>query len=66
MKEIDTSGAGAHPNWPDRFFAHIVNLYLAKTHNRGSRVGYAHCFLIDAKGLLEFALARMRSVALKA
>ena len=25
MKEVDTSGAGAHPNWPDRFFAQIVN-----------------------------------------
>ena len=65
MKEIDTSGAGAHPNWPDRFFAQIVNGYLAKTQNRGGRVGHAHCFLFDAKGLLELALAEMRSVALK-
>jgi aminoglycoside 3-N-acetyltransferase len=65
MKEIDTSGAGAHPNWPDRFFAQIVNGYLAKTQNRGGRVGHAHCFLFDAKGLLELALDEMRSVALK-
>ena len=60
MKEIDTSGAGAHPNWPERFFAHIVNGYLAKTQNRGGRVGHAHCFLFEAKGLLELALAEMR------
>jgi len=63
MKEIDTSGNGAHPNWPDRFFAQIVNAYLARTHNRGSRVGLAHCFLLDAKGLLEFALEQMRATA---
>jgi aminoglycoside 3-N-acetyltransferase len=66
MKEIDTSDRGAHPNWPDRFFAHIVNAYLAKTLNRGARVGHAHCFLFDAKGLLESALAEMKAVALKA
>ena len=63
MKEIDTSGAGAHPSWPDRFFAQIVNGYLATTHNRGNRVGHAHCFLFDAKGLLEFALEQMRITA---
>lgn len=63
MKEVDTSGAGAHPNWPDRFFAQIVNAHLAKTHNRGGRIGHAHSFLFDAKGLLGFALAEMRTVA---
>ena len=63
MKEIDTSGEGAHPNWPDRFFAQIVDAYLAKTLNTGGRVGQAHCFLIDAKGLLGTALAQMRATA---
>jgi aminoglycoside 3-N-acetyltransferase len=63
MKEIDTSGHGAHPSWPDRFFAQLVNGYLAKTHNRGSRVGHAHSFLLDAKGLLAFALEQMRMTA---
>ena len=63
MKEVDTSGAGAHPNWPDRFFAQIVNAYLAKTHNGGGRVGHAHCFYFDAKGLLDLALAEMRATA---
>ena len=65
VKEVDTSGAGAHPNWPDRFFAQVVNAYLAKTSNRGGRVGHAHCFLFDAKGLLALALDLMRAVALK-
>jgi aminoglycoside 3-N-acetyltransferase len=64
MKEFDTSGAGAHPNWPERFFATIVDAYLAKTGNRGGRVGEAHAFLIDAKGLLQLALHEMRTAAL--
>lgn len=65
MKEIDTSGAGAHPNWPERFFATIVNKYLASTQNRGGRVGYSHSFLVDARGLLELALSEMRAAASK-
>jgi aminoglycoside 3-N-acetyltransferase len=63
MKEVDSSGAGAHPNWPERFFARIVNAYLSKTQNRGGRVGHAHCFLFDARGLLAFALEQMRATA---
>jgi aminoglycoside 3-N-acetyltransferase len=63
VREVDTSEAGAHPNWPDRFFARIVNAYLANTSNRGGRVGHAHCFLFDAKGLLALALDEMRTVA---
>jgi len=63
VKEIDTSGAGAHPNWPDRFFAQIVNTYLAASQNRGGRVGHAHCFLFDARGLLDLALREMKKTA---
>ena len=63
MKEVDTSGAGAHPNWPERFFAQIVNKHLSATQNRGGRVGNAHCFLLDAPGLLELALQEMCEVA---
>lgn len=66
MKEVDTSGAGAHPNWPERFFAQIVNQHLAATHNRGGRVGHAHCFLIEARALLDLALREMRKVASRA
>jgi len=65
VKEIDTSGAGAHPNWPERFFAQIVNKHLAMTQNRGGRVGHAHCFLIESKGLLALALDEMRTIALR-
>ena len=63
MKEFDTSDKGAHPKWPPRFFAQIVNAHLARTRNRGRRVGHAHCFLTDARGLLEIALAQMVFVA---
>jgi aminoglycoside 3-N-acetyltransferase len=64
MREVDTSGAGAHASWPDRFFARIVNNYLSRSRNRGGRVGHAHCFLLDANGLLEVALSEMRAAAL--
>jgi aminoglycoside 3-N-acetyltransferase len=62
MAEVDT-GNPAHSNWPDRFFAQIVDEYLARTNNRGGRVGDAECVLIDARGLLELALAEMTRVA---
>jgi aminoglycoside 3-N-acetyltransferase len=62
MEEFDTSD-GAHPNWPDRFFARLVDAYLVATRNRGAAVGNAHCFLVESRGLLEFALGVMRAVA---
>jgi aminoglycoside 3-N-acetyltransferase len=63
MKEVDTSGAGAHPNWPDRFFARLTDTYLEQARNIGGRVGDARAFLVDARGLLEFTLPVMRAVA---
>jgi aminoglycoside 3-N-acetyltransferase len=63
MEEFDTSDRGAHPHWPERFFARLVDTYLAQTNNRGGLVGDAECFLIDASGLLEFALDVMKEVA---
>ena len=62
MEEFDTS-AGVHANWPDRFFARLVDTYCAHTANRGGRVGDAHSVLLDARGLLEFALPMMTAVA---
>lgn len=62
MAEFDTGNA-LHANWPDRFFARLVDTYLARTHNRGGRVGDAETFLLGARGLLEFALPVMREVA---
>jgi aminoglycoside 3-N-acetyltransferase len=63
--EVDTSGAGAHPNWPDRFFAKLVDGYLATSGNGGGRVGHASSYLVRARGLLDFALPIMRAVAAK-
>jgi aminoglycoside 3-N-acetyltransferase len=63
MEEFDTSDRGVHPNWPDRFFARLVDGYLAKTNNQGGQVGDAPAFLLDARGLLEFALPVMEAVA---
>jgi aminoglycoside 3-N-acetyltransferase len=62
MAEIDTSER-AHENWPDHYFALLVEGYLQKTGNRGGLVGNAPSHLIDAKGLLGFAMAEMERVA---
>ncbi len=63
MEEFDTSDAGAHANWPPRFFARIADTYLAQTGNRGGLVGDAPCYLLDARGLLGLALGVMEAVA---
>ncbi len=62
MEEFDTSD-GAHANWPDRFFARLIHAYLAQTGNRGGQVGDARSYLLDAPGLLAFALPVMKTVA---
>jgi aminoglycoside 3-N-acetyltransferase len=62
MREIDT-GDVAHRNWPDRFFARIVDTWLDRTGNSGGLVGAARSHLIDAPDLLAFALEVMRQVA---
>ena len=61
-EEFDTSER-AHPHWPDRFFGRIVDTYLARTGNAGALVGDSQAYLIDASGLLEFALEVMTEVA---
>jgi aminoglycoside 3-N-acetyltransferase len=63
MEEFDTSDKGAHPNWPDRFFARLVDTYLARMNCRGGLVGDAQCFLLDSRGLLEFASSVMQAIA---
>jgi aminoglycoside 3-N-acetyltransferase len=63
MEEFDTSGDGAHANWPIDFFARIVGSYLTTSMNAGGPVGDAWCYLLDARGLLDFALEAMQRVA---
>jgi len=63
MAEVDTSSDGAHENWPDQFFAQIVDGYLANTGNRGGQVGDARSHLFTARGLLDYALPVMVRVA---
>ena len=63
MEEFDTADAGAHPHWPARFFARIVDTYLHDTGNRGGRIGAAESYVIGARRLLAFALQTMTDVA---
>jgi len=63
MEEFDTSGDGVHANWPDRFFAKIVDAYLAETGNQEGRVGEAMSYILRARGLRDFALPVMEAVA---
>lgn len=62
MLEVDSSN-GAHPSFPSDSFSRIVDGYLASTANQGGRVGSATCYLMDARGLLEHALAAMKRFA---
>jgi aminoglycoside 3-N-acetyltransferase len=63
MEEFDTSGEGVHTNWPDRFFAKIVDSLLSKMENNGARVGNAMTYILSARELLDFALPLMKTVA---
>lgn len=63
MEEFDTSGDGVHANWPDRFFAKIVDSLLARTGNNGARVGNAMTYILGARELFDFALPLMKAVA---
>lgn len=63
MEEFDTSADGAHANWPDRFFARIVDAYLDASGNRGGLIGGAPSYLMPARGLCEFARPIMERVA---
>lgn len=64
VAEVNTAGDGAHANWPDRFFASLVDGYLERACNRGGRVGDATAHLIPAQDLYDFAAAVMQKVAI--
>ena len=63
MEEFDTSGDGAHVNWPDRFFAKIVDSFLVKTENKCALVGKAMTQRMSARELLDYTLPMMEAVA---
>jgi aminoglycoside 3-N-acetyltransferase len=63
MEEFDTSGDGVHANWPDRFFAKLVDSLLTKTRNNGARVGNAMTYLLSSRELHDFSLPIMKAVA---
>src|SRR4029077_14890529 len=66
VEEYDSS-EGAHANWPERFFALIVDDFIA--HHAGTercatgKVGDADSFLLDAAALVEFAIPVMERTA---
>jgi aminoglycoside 3-N-acetyltransferase len=62
MEEFDTSD-GVHPNWPDTFFARLVDGYLVASSNAGARIGDARSYLLPSRGLLDFARPVMERVA---
>jgi aminoglycoside 3-N-acetyltransferase len=64
MEEFDTSGDGVHSNWPDRFFAQIVDAHIAATGNQGRRIGNTLAYLLRARSLLDFARPVMEAVAI--
>lgn len=62
MAEFDTAEA-AHASWPERFFARIVDGYLAATGTAAAWVGGAETYLMSARGLLAYALGVMERTA---
>jgi len=64
MAEFDTSSAGVHSNWPERFFAKLVDTYLTESQNAGGIVGNARSYLLSARELLRFSRPLMERVAI--
>lgn len=62
--EVDSNKA--HANWPERFFARIVDGYLDSSGNGGGRVGNATAYLIDATAFYDFAAPIMQKTAASA
>jgi aminoglycoside 3-N-acetyltransferase len=62
-EEFDTSDVGAHPAWPDQFFATLVRGFLDASGNTGGRVGDAPCYLMSARDLMAYAKPIMEATA---
>jgi aminoglycoside 3-N-acetyltransferase len=50
-------------NWPDQFFAHIVQHYLEQFSASGGKIGEAKSHVLDASELVEFAVPMMVETA---
>jgi aminoglycoside 3-N-acetyltransferase len=65
--EYDSSSEGCHANWPDRFFALIVDDFIARKRGtplvREGRVGNAGTVLLDVAGLIAHAAPIMVQTA---
>ena len=64
VEEVNTSGDGAHQNWPERFFAQIVDGFTSSHAVPHGLVGNADTYVLETASLLPYAAARMRQVAL--
>jgi aminoglycoside 3-N-acetyltransferase len=66
-EEFDTSSRGVHPNWPDRFFARIVDGFIAQYSGTAfcscGTVGSAGSVLMDASKLVAHAVSIMIATA---
>jgi aminoglycoside 3-N-acetyltransferase len=60
--EYDSS-AGAHANWPDRFFAEIVDAFIAQAVPPQGKVGDAGSVVLDARALIAYAMPVMEQRA---
>lgn len=60
---VEYDSAHGIRDWPDRFFATIVEAYLATGRGRTGRVGGATSHLLPARDLVDFAVARMVEAA---
>lgn len=67
-EEFDSSSAGCHANWPDRFFALIVDDFIARHGGTAAcatgKIGNADAVLLDAAALVDFAIPIMVQTAL--
>ena len=66
-EEFDTSSAGCHANWPDRFFAQIVDDFAARNAATPlcatGRIGDSDTLLLDAAALVAHAITIMEQTA---
>jgi aminoglycoside 3-N-acetyltransferase len=66
-EEYDSSSEGCHANWPDRFFALIVDDFIQKKRgtrlSREGKVGGADSYLLDAAALVAHAAPIMVETA---